>query len=179
MNTNKILVIVDPQNDFCSEGGSLSTKEAIKATGEIARYVSENKFDEIYVTADTHRDDYLNTLEGKKLPVPHCVFGKHGWLVNDEINSAVNSFPETKLHFVTKETFGFLNWKKEMGGLKDKEIFIVGFCTDICVAANALILRTVYPNTNISVVANCCAGTSPDKHIAALRVLDSCQIDIV
>lgn len=173
----KILIVIDPQNDFCTEGGSLSNPETERVAKVLARYISENEFDKIYVTADTHQEDYMDTLEGKKLPIPHCKRGEWGWLVNDDVMRSLSQ--KQNVHSVEKQTFGFIGWDNLVRKQAEREFTVVGFCTDICVVANALILRTLFPNTKISVVANCCAGTSNERHLSALSVMNSCQIDIV
>ena len=182
----KLLVLIDVQNDFID--GALANKEAQVAVKNIPSLIRNNEWDNIYYTLDTHYDDYINTAEGKKLPVPHCIVSTHGWQLNEEVNKALS---DKKNERVVKNTFGSVLLpyiiQDEYGprkGLPKKEpvnldITIAGFCTDICVVSNALILKANFPNAKISVVADCCAGVTPEKHEAALEVMRSCQIDII
>ena len=170
-----VLIVVDVQNDFVT--GSLGTKEAQSIIPRIKKKIeSYNRSDAIVIfTKDTHGDDYLETAEGKKLSVKHCVKGTEGW----ELVPALKS--EEELNFVIcKHTFGYNNWKKFHHNFRYKpNIEMVGLCTDICVVSNALILKALYPECNITVDASCCAGSTPEKHKAALEVMKSCQIDII
>jgi nicotinamidase-related amidase len=165
----KTLIVIDMQNDFVT--GSLANPMAqaiipnIKA--KIAKY--EKDGDEIIFTRDTHRANYLDTAEGKKLPVPHCISGTWGWLVVDELNH-----PEH--HHINKTTFGYPHWSYEDDF---EEIELVGTCTDICVVSNALILKAQFPNANITVDASCCAGATPESHKAALTTMKMCQINVI
>ena len=171
----KVLIIVDMQNDFVS--GSLGSKEAQAILKPAAEYVKSFN-GEIVVTYDTHRDDYLTTPEGKKLPVPHCTLGSSGWQLAPEISEALanksyktmkkNTFGATALPAYIQETFR--NFDK---------IELIGLCTDICVISNALLLKNSFPNVEIAVHESLCAGVTPEKHNAALEVMKSCQIDIV
>ena len=165
---SKILIVIDMQNDFVT--GSLANPEAQAIIPNIAKKIEryKKKGDKIIFTRDTHRSNYLDTPEGKSLPILHCVHGTWGWLVVDELN-----YPEC--HHIDKPTFGYKYW--ELEELDDvTEIELVGTCTDICVISNALLLKTAFPNIKISVDSSCCAGVTPDKHEAALNVMSSCQI---
>lgn len=171
----KILIVVDVQNDFTHD--VLGTPEARAAVPFIKTKIEEaeaNK-DIIIFTRDTHFDNYLDTLEGQKLPVPHCIKNTHGWQVIPEVDR-----PDC-LH-VDKRTFGYTNWEITLTDVIDgKEcdgIELCGFCTDICVISNALILRALYPNVKITVDPKACAGVAPVAHEAALMVMKSCQIDV-
>ncbi|MCQ2353856.1 MAG: cysteine hydrolase [Clostridia bacterium] len=172
----KILVVVDMQNDFVD--GALGTAEAVAIVPNVARKIREFCGDEIFVTYDTHYDNYLNTHEGHKLPVPHCIDGTYGHDLNAEIKNALAG---REYKDVIKAGFGSFSISK---GLKDRypgeemEFELVGLCTDICVVSNALILRAGYPNAKITVDASCCAGVTPETHNAALTTMKCCQIDI-
>ena len=133
---------------------------------KIKEYVDRG--DRIIFTRDTHEENYLDTAEGKKLPVIHCIKGTDGWQIIPELEAE-------GCEYIDKPTFGWLNW----GGFGEHdEIELVGVCTDICVVSNALILKAMYPEAVISVDAGCCAGVTPEKHEAALETMKSCQIDV-
>lgn len=170
----KILIVVDIQNDFVD--GSLGTKEAISIIDNAADRI-RNHIGSIYVTFDTHGNDYLSTSEGKNLPVSHCIKGTKGFELNDRISNALDGREWTR---VEKPSFGSTDLpqiiKKVHGD--DIEIELIGLCTDICVISNALILKANFPEIDISVVENCCAGVTPEKHNAAIETMKSCQIII-
>ncbi len=170
------LIVVDIQNDFVN--GALGTKEA---EGIIAPACDKIKnFDgEIFVTYDTHFEDYLTTAEGKKLPVTHCVKNSDGWQLNGEIKMALEGKNYTA---VEKLTFGSTELPeliKAAAGESDFDITLIGLCTDICVVSNALILKANFYDKNIIVDKNCCAGVTVDSHNAALTTMQMCQIEVV
>lgn len=168
------LVVIDMQRDFIT--GALGTKEARAIVDNVVNKI--NSFDgQIVVTLDTHQDNYLDTQEGKKLPIPHCVEQTDGWLLNNKVREALKN--KKDVDFIKKSTFGssYLPFKKFYG--RDDKIIFVGVCTDICVISNALLLKADNSEAEIIVDASCCAGTTPEKHLAALEVMKSCQIDII
>jgi len=173
----RMLVVIDMQNDFVD--GSLGTKEAVAIVPNVAKKIREFDGDEIFVTYDTHYDNYLNTLEGKKLPVVHCIDGSYGHELNKEVKEALVG---KDYKDVIKAGFGSFSITR---GLKDRypgeemEFELVGLCTDVCVVSNALIIRAGYPNAKISVDAKCCAGVTPESHKAALETMKCCQIDVI
>ena len=171
----KVLVVVDMQKDFVD--GALGSKEAIAIVPSVVKKIKE--FDgEIFVTYDTHFENYMDTSEGKKLPVRHCIKGTDGWELNDEVKQALNA---KKFTPVEKKTFGSVDLPvliKEAIGDDDFTVELIGLCTDICVVSNALIIKAVFPEAPISVDAACCAGVTPEKHEAALETMRSCQIDV-
>lgn len=169
----KILIVVDMQNDFVSM--ALGTPEAQAIVPEVVKRINEHRAagDVIIFTHDTHYDYYMETLEGKKLPVPHCIVNTKGWELIPEIEVTENDL------FILKNTFGYEGWEEEISNFAVDEIELCGLCTDICVISNALILRALYPNMPITVDAKCCAGVTPEKHKAALEVMKSCQIDVI
>ena len=171
----KVLVVVDMQKDFVD--GALGSKEAAAIVPAVVKKI--NEFDgEIFVTYDTHFEDYLETAEGKKLPVPHCMKGTDGWELNDEVEQALASKTFTP---VEKKTFGSVDLPaliKETAGKDELTIELIGLCTDICVVSNALIIKANFPEAPVSVDASCCAGVTPGKHEAALETMRSCQIDV-
>ena len=169
----KFLIVVDMQNDFVT--GSLGSSEALDIMPKVVEKVKG--WDGLMVfTRDTHFSNYLETLEGQKLPVPHCIFQTEGWSIIDELKNVVH--PSTFV--VDKLTFGLEHWRKTLGDFSvDAEFELCGLCTDICVVSNALALRMFYPDAKITVDASCCAGVTPEKHAAALEVMKSCQIEVI
>ncbi len=171
-----ILVVVDIQKDFVN--GALGTQEAV---GIIENAVSKIKeFDgDIYVTYDTHFENYMFTSEGAKLPVPHCIKGTQGWELDENIASALK---DRKYTPVEKLTFGSVELPKlikENVGDEDFNVILIGLCTDICVVSNALILKANFPEKEITVDASCCAGVTIESHNAALTTMKMCQINVI
>lgn len=164
----KTLIVVDMQNDFIDM--ALGTPEAVAIVplvkAKIEKYVKNG--DRVIFTRDTHNDDYLDTPEGKKLPVPHCIRGTKGWEIYDGL------YVEGA-KVIDKPNFGWPHWRDE--NLEDVEI--VGLCTDICVVSNALIIKATFPDINVKVDKSCCAGVTVDSHNAALKTMQMCQIDVV
>ena len=170
----RYLIVVDMQNDFVT--GSLGTKEAQDIVPNVIDKVNEywsELHDEIIFTMDTHNgNDYYATLEGTKIPERHCLKYTGGWGIIDQLNEYI-------YHVVQKSTFGYL-WEDEISSDDQiTSIELCGLCTDVCVISNALILRTMFPNTKIIVDSSCCAGTTPEKHKYALEVIKSCGIDVI
>ena len=174
----KILVVVDMQNDFVD--GALGSNEAVAIVDNVVNKI--NEFDgEIIVTYDTHHDNYMETREGKYLPVPHCIKDTDGWQLNDKVQKAL--YDKGDYTIIHKPTFGStelvdvvpLYWDGE----ENTEVTLIGLCTDICVVSNAMLLKANYPEMNIVVDANCCAGVTVDSHNAALTTMKMCQIDVI
>lgn len=180
----KILIVVDVQNDFVY--GSLGSNEAVAVVPNIVKKVNEyrNNSDLIIFTQDTHYNNYLDTQEGKKLPVEHCIKGTSGWEFISELNPRDIRTYHSNIRIVLKETFGY-RWDHQAWigmfelGKPTYEVEIIGLCTDICVITNALCLKTEFPEVEITVDASCCAGSTPAKHKAALEVMKSCQINVI
>ena len=166
----KALIVIDMQNDFID--GSLANPDAKAIVPAIVKRIEA--FDgAIFATRDTHASDYLQSPEGKNLPVEHCIKDTDGWQIQKDILAALQKRNATVLD---KPTFGYLGW----GVLAAvDEVELVGTCTDICVVSNALIIKALFPAINVSVNAPLCAGTSAENHEAALKVMKSCQIQIV
>ena len=172
----KILVVVDIQNDFVD--GALGTREAVAIIDNAAKKI-ENFDGDIFVTLDTHYENYMQTLEGQKLPVPHCIKNTNGWLLNPKIADALKS---RNYKTVEKLTFGSTKLPqliKESIGDNQAEITLIGLCTDICVVSNALLLKANFTDVQIYVDSSCCAGVTPETHNAALEVMKCCQINII
>lgn len=166
----KVLIVIDMQNDFID--GSLGTKEAQAIVPNVKKKIEEYKTrgDAIIFTRDTHYTDYLETNEGKHLPVEHCIKDTFGWQIAEELDA--DSFT-----CIDKETFGFRYW--DMLGDDIESVELVGLCTDICVVSNALILKATFPEIDIAVDSSCCAGVTPDSHKAALTTMKMCQINVI
>lgn len=164
----KTLIIVDMQNDFIDM--ALGTKEAVAIVPAVKAKIEEyvKNGDEIIYTRDTHGENYLNTPEGKKLPVPHCIKGTKGWEIADGL------YVEGS-RIIDKANFGWPRWGEEV--LEDVEL--IGLCTDICVVSNALIIKAAFPDAVVKVDRGCCAGVTPESHEAALTTMQMCQIDII
>lgn len=174
----KILIVVDMQNDFID--GALGTKEAeaiVPAVAARIRECRENGYT-VIATLDTHGENYMQTPEGKKLPVPHCVKGTNGWQINPEVLAAAG-----ECVLVEKPTFGSTELPGIVAeiakGADHLAIELLGLCTDICVVSNALMLKANFPDAEMAVNAACCAGVTPAKHAAALETMSSCQIDLI
>ena len=164
----KTLIVIDMQNDFITD--ALGTKEAQAIVANVKNKIEayNEAGNRIIYTRDTHGEDYLDTPEGKKLPVVHCVIGTKGWEIADGLY-----VPGCEI--IDKPSFGWTGWDK----MEFDEIEIVGLCTDICVVSNALILKATFPDAKISVDASCCAGVTPESHVAALTTMKMCQIDVI
>lgn len=174
----KFCIIIDCQNDFID--GALGTPEAVDMIPRLTKRINDDNEDTIFVfTADTHYDNYLDTAEGKNLPVKHCIKDTEGWGIHTCLTEHFCYSP----FIVEKNTFGtfdLFDWINEMSeGDNNIEIELCGLCTDICVVSNGLLLKTAFPNAKISVNAECCAGTSPEAHEAALMVMKNCQIEVI
>ena len=177
-----ILVIVDAQNDFID--GSLGSEAAQSRIDNICKKIENFTDGLIITTQDTHEENYLETKEGEKLPVEHCIKYSFGWGLNTKIATTIvtKAALDTSVTYssVEKPTFGSIELMREIGTYvkgDDFNITFVGFCTDICVISNALLTKaTFYDGANIFVDAACCAGVTPEKHNAALEVMKSCQI---
>ena len=171
----KTLIVVDMQKDFID--GALGTKEAekivSKVKAKIKKYVKEGG--KIIFTRDTHSKKYMETREGKYLPVPHCIKGTPGW----EIPKVLTDAAGEDATIIDKKSFGYDKWAKVLKGTDTSAFEFVGLCTDICVVSNALAIKAIFPEADLSVDAACCAGVTPAAHDAALATMRSCQIDIV
>ncbi len=172
----KILVVVDMQNDFID--GALGTAEAVAIVDAAAEKI-KNFNGDIFVTYDTHFDNYMDTQEGKKLPVPHCIKGTKGWELNSKIAAALKDKNYTPVEKLTFGSVDLPSLVKETIGDDSAEITLIGLCTDICVVSNALLLKANLLDAEIFVDSACCAGVTPDTHNAALDTMRCCQINII
>lgn len=182
----KVVIFIDVQNDFID--GALPVDKNKDVTKKIRKYAYICKCENVpmLATRDTHEENYFETLEGKKLPVKHCIVDTNGWKLDEGFAEYI---PVDNI--IDKQTFGSINDLPQMLGDIDyslkrlygdnngvTEIELCGFCTDICLVSNALILRAAFPNLRITTLKNLCAGTTQENHEAALKVLTSCQIDV-
>ena len=171
-----ILIAVDLQNDFVD--GALGSPEATAIVDRAAEII--RSFDgTVYVTFDTHSENYMKTAEGKHLPVPHCIKGTPGWSLNETIRRALDKRTYTA---VEKPTFGSTalpGLLQAAHGNGPHTITLIGLCTDICVVSNALLLKASFPESELTVISSACAGVTPESHAAALTVMQSCQICVV
>ena len=170
---SKLLIVVDMQNDFID--GALGTKEAIAIVPNVKKKIEE--FDgRVIFTRDTHFDNYLETQEGKNLPVKHCIKGTEGWQIRSELDVL------RKNDAIDKVTFGSAELGQKLleldNGEKIDSITVVGLCTDICVISNVMIAKAFLPEVPIIVDANCCAGVSVETHENALKAMEVCQVKI-
>ena len=170
----KILIVIDMQNDFID--AALGTKEAVAIVEAVKEKIRSYPAEDVIATMDTHTENYMQTQEGKYLPVPHCIKGTDGWKIRTDIAELL-----TGAKIYEKPTFGSVALAADLKELSEKEeieIELIGLCTDICVASNALLLKATMPEVKISVDPACCAGVTPEKHEAALETMRSCQIQM-
>lgn len=171
---NNYLIVVDMQKDFVD--GALGTKEAVAIVPAVKEKI-ENWDGPVIYTRDTHQENYMETQEGKYLPVPHCIEGTEGWEIIPELRELAEG-----CDVYDKPTFGSTKLASDMlrkylmGEVES--ITLIGLCTDICVASNALLLKATMPELPISVDPACCAGVTPEKHDASLETMASCQIQM-
>ena len=167
----KILVVVDMQKDFVD--GALGSAEAVSSVPAVKALIKG--FDgEVYFTRDTHFENYMSTEEGKHLPVPHCIKDTEGWQIVPELDALRRTEAIDKLTFGSRELIALLAEKQDI-----ESMTLCGLCTDICVISNALLLKAYYPEIPLYVVANACAGVTPESHQNALNAMKMCQVEIV
>ena len=170
----KILIVVDMQNDFID--GSLGTKEAVSIVDNVIAEIAKYDTKDIFATRDTHPENYLETQEGKNLPVPHCIKGTKGWEICPQLEALREAEAIDKVTFGSEKLGELLQEENRKEQIED--ITLVGLCTDICVISNALLLKAFLPETPIIVDASCCAGVTPKSHETALDAMRMCQINI-
>ncbi len=179
-----ILIIVDMQKDFVD--GALGTSEAVGIVERVAEKIAAYSADpdgSLIATLDTHAPDYMETAEGKHLPVPHCIKGTPGWQLDSRITAALTAaaLAGRTCHMLEKPTFGSTSLPALLLELSSGEPFTLefcGLCTDICVVSNALLCKAHFPEIPITVDAAACAGVTPATHNAALATMQMCQIEI-
>jgi len=177
----KVLIVVDMQNDFIN--GALGSPYAEAIVPNVIEKIKNFETKDIIVTYDTHYENYLETQEGKLLPIKHCIDETKGWKLPSKIYNAISEKIETPcIKYVKKDTFGSYELAKYLAVQNDnekiEEITLIGLCTDICVISNVMLLKAYLPETKIIVDASCCAGVTPESHKNALNAMKSCQIFI-
>ncbi len=168
----KLLIVIDMQKDFID--GALGTPEAAAIVPRVREKILSYPPEMVYATMDTHGEDYLSTQEGRFLPVTHCIRGTEGWALEASLAPLV-----PRDHIFEKPSFGSLRLARALAALPEVgEIELIGVCTDICVVSNALLLKAYLPEVKLRLDAACCAGVTPEKHLAALETLRSCQVEV-
>lgn len=167
----KLLIVVDMQNDFID--GALGTAEAV-AIVPYVKSVIENFDGKVLFTRDTHFDNYMDTQEGKNLPVPHCIKGTEGWQIRSELDALRTTDAIDKITFGSKDLIQILKEEQNI-----ESITFVGLCTDICVISNAMLVKAFYPEIPLIVDAKGCAGVTPESHLNALNAMKICQIAVI
>jgi nicotinamidase-related amidase len=195
----KVLVVVDMQKDFVD--GSLGTKEAQAIVPLVAETIEQMADPNTVVifTKDTHSENYMSTLEGKNLPVPHCIEGNSGWEINDEIWAAFEKVkdqfyplksicPFMDNHIICKPSFGSVDFQNVLFSLEDElafinqkieEVTLMGLCTGICVMSNAILAKATLPEVPVNVIEDCCACVTPESHKTSIEAMKLCQINII
>ena len=171
----KILIVIDMQNDFID--AALGTKEAVAIVEAVKEKIRSYPVEDVIATMDTHGENYMQTQEGENLPVPHCIKGTEGWQIRSDITELLDG-----AMIIEKPTFGSTELAEVLKKLSERETIeleLIGLCTDICVVSNALLIKAAMPEVKISVDASCCAGVTPEKHLAALETMRSCQIQVI
>jgi len=164
------LIVVDMQNDFID--GALGTKEAEAIVDKVKAKI-EGFQGEVIFTRDTHFENYMDTQEGRKLPVPHCIKGTSGWEIRPELEAL------RKTAAIDKPTFGSVELMELMVEKKPEKVTLIGLCTDICVISNAMLIKAALPEMAVEVDSACCAGVSPQSHENALEAMKMCQINVI
>ena len=196
MNYMKVLIVVDMQKDFVD--GSLGTKEAQAIVPLVAETIEQIAAPDTVVifTKDTHPDNYMSTLEGKNLPVPHCIKGTAGHSIVDEVfNAYINVidtyadayevYPMTEINpiKVEKPTFGSVELQNILFDINERigieEVTLMGLCTGICVMSNAILAKATLPEVPVNVIEDCCACVTPESHKTAIEAMKLCQINII
>lgn len=169
-----VLIVVDMQNDFID--GALGTSEAVSIVPNVRKKIEE--FDGLVIfTRDTHMDNYLETQEGKNLPVPHCIKGTKGWEIREELDKLRKTEPIDKVTFGSSELGPVLNKINDENPIES--LTFIGLCTDICVISNVMIAKAYLPEVPVIVDASCCAGVSIKSHENALAAMEVCQVKVI
>ena len=173
----KVYCVIDMQNDFID--GALGTPEAQAIVDPVADFLRGLDYEhEVIATRDTHYNDYLETNEGRHLPVVHCQIDSEGWQINDKVYEALDALDA---RIIDKPNFGISpeRWAQALENVDVEEVVIFGLCTDICVISNALALKSAYPEIPVKVYSDLCAGVTPESHDAALLTMKMCQVDVM
>ena len=177
MTKKKVFIVIDMQNDFIT--GPLGNDEGRSIVGALKEEIERKKSEgyEILFTLDTHDGKYMNSQEGRYLPVEHCIEGTEGRQIIPELRPYANS-----KNILLKNSFGATDigkWVEEAAGGEPEEIVLTGVCTDIRVISNSMILKTYFPEVPIRVMGKLCAGVTPESHENALKAMGPCQIDVI
>lgn len=181
----KALCLIDLQNDFTTYDGILSTPEAEKIIPDVCKLIKNRAYSDtiLITTQDTHyENNYLDTLEGMHLPFKHCISGTEGWDLNYKVDEAIFSVRQqySDVIYLFKETFGSFELIDRIDEIPElEEIIFAGVCTDICLVANVALAKTFFPEVPITVVERCCAGSTPERHAAAIEVIKSLQVHVI
>ena len=176
----KILVVVDMQNDFIT--GALGNVECQTTVQKVVDLIKNNKYDNIFLTRDTHHDNYMETQEGKNLPVPHCIENTAGWEIVDAVSEVVAVCRDADVKIINKPTFGSVELGAILREIYDKEDAIIDFCgvcTGICVISNVMIAKANCPEAEIRVFQDACACITPESHRTAIEAMRLCQVTII
>ena len=166
-----LLIVVDMQNDFID--GALGTKEAEAIVPAVLEKIKG--FDgRVIFTRDTHFDDYMDTQEGKNLPVPHCIKGSEGWQIRAELDALRTEPAIDKVTFGSKDLVDVLKAEGDIGSFT-----FLGLCTDICVISNVMVVKAFFPEVPLYVDAAGCAGVTPESHRHALETMKACQVKVI
>lgn len=192
MNSYDVVVVVDPQNDFISGSLAGGMSDIPCTVYNLCNYLLEffnnstKENQKVFVTLDKHDENYLDTVEGHHLPIKHCINGTEGAEIHPIIKAALDiGAKDFDISYIEKSSFGSLELSKQIlelvqdGNSTIKSITLVGFCTDICVISNALLLKTCLPNTEIYVRENCCSGTTRQAHNDAIKIMSGCHVNIL
>ena len=174
--SRKVLVVIDMQNDFLT--GALANEEGVKIIDDVKQRIDEAEKEgyTVLFTRDTHGENYMETQEGKKLPVPHCLKGTDGWQITKKLRPYAD-----EERVLDKPAFGSLElpeWIEKKAGGVPEEIELCGVCTDICVISNAMILKGAFPEVPVRVKKSLCAGVTPESHNNALAAMEVCQVEV-
>lgn len=176
----KILIVVDMQKDFID--GALGNEECRAVVSNVVNKINSFNGDEIYYTLDTHHENYMETQEGSKLPVKHCIEDTDGWQLHNLIDEALGK-KKCPVVGIPKPTFGSVSLANElMFEFAEDDVFeveLVGVCTDICVISNAMLIKAFFPEAKVVIDASCCAGVTPQSHKNALEAMKMCQIEVI
>lgn len=176
-----LLVVIDMQNDFID--GALGTPQAQAIVDPAVAVISSYDPRDIFATRDTHPDNYMETQEGRHLPVKHCIRGSEGWQINERVARALRG-----AQIIDKPSFGSTVLAEKIAEIEKEErrtrdegiqVTLLGLCTDICVVSNALLIKAFLPETPVRVIPSCCAGVTPQSHQAALETMRMCQVEMV
>ena len=196
MNSYDVVVVVDPQNDFISGSLAGGMSDIPNTVYKLCNYLLDffqqsynnhtNENQNVFVTLDKHDENYLDTVEGHHLPIKHCISGTDGAEIHPLIKSVLDiGAKDFDISYIEKSSFGSLELSKKIlelvqdGNSTIKSITLVGFCTDICVISNALLLKTCLPNTEIYVREDCCSGTTRQAHNEAIKIMSGCHVNIL